>query len=122
MRACEGLCWNDDMSTPYRSATNGIAEHAARRVKEGTSALLVQSGLSEKWWRKAMECLCYLRNIQDKLADIKSPCERKFRNSFDGRVILFGAETYVSPISTKDKERFSNLVPKCFHEFSSDTL
>ena len=49
IRACEDLCWNHDKSTPYRSETNGIAEHAVRRVKEGTSALLVQSGLSDTW-------------------------------------------------------------------------
>ena len=34
---------------PYRSETSGIAENAVRRVKEGTSALRVQSGLSEQW-------------------------------------------------------------------------
>ena len=30
--------------TPHRSETNGIAERAVRRVKEGTSAVLLQSG------------------------------------------------------------------------------
>ena len=29
---------------------------------------------------EAMECFCYLRNIQDKLADRKSPCEKKIWN------------------------------------------
>ena len=33
-----------------RSETNEIAERAARRVKEGTSAVSMQSGLTEKWW------------------------------------------------------------------------
>ena len=42
-RACEDLCWDHDESTPYRSETNEIAEYAVRGVKEGTSALLVQS-------------------------------------------------------------------------------
>ena len=31
------------------SETNGIAERAVRRVKEGTSAVLLQLGLDEKW-------------------------------------------------------------------------
>ena len=38
------------MSTPHRSETSGIAERAVRRVKEGTSAVLLQSGLNESWW------------------------------------------------------------------------
>ena len=36
--------------------TNGIAERAVRRVKEGTSAVLLQSGLDENWWADSMEC------------------------------------------------------------------
>ena len=47
-KACEALSWNHCMSTPKRSETNGMAERAARRVKEGTSAVLLQSGLDEK--------------------------------------------------------------------------
>ena len=35
-RSCEDLTWNHCTSTPYRSETNGIAERAVRRVKEGT--------------------------------------------------------------------------------------
>ena len=49
----------------YRSETKGFAENEVRRVKEGTSALLVQSGLSETRWREAMECFCCFRNILD---------------------------------------------------------
>ena len=46
-KACEDLSWNHCTSTPQRSETNGIAEGAVRRVKEGTSAVLLQSGLNE---------------------------------------------------------------------------
>ena len=48
-KACEDLSWNHCTSTPHRSETNGIAERAVRRVKEGTSAVLLQSGLNENW-------------------------------------------------------------------------
>ena len=47
-KACEDLSWNHCTSTPHRSETNGIAERAVRRVKEGTSAVLLQPGLNEK--------------------------------------------------------------------------
>ena len=40
-KACEDLSWNHCTSTPHRSETNGIAERAVRRVKEGTSAVLL---------------------------------------------------------------------------------
>ena len=43
-KASEDLSWNHCTSTPHRSETNGIAERAVRRVKEETSALLLQSG------------------------------------------------------------------------------
>ena len=56
-KACEDLSWNHCTSTPHRSETNGIAERAVRRVKEGTSAVLWQSFLDEKWWADSMKCL-----------------------------------------------------------------
>ena len=77
-KSCEELSWNHRTSTPYRSETNGIAERAIRRVKEGTSAVLFQSGLGDKWWSDSMECHCHLRNVQDLLADGKTPYERRF--------------------------------------------
>ena len=49
-----------------------------RPIKEGTSAVLSQSDLDEKWWADSMECHCYLRNVQDLLSDGKTPCERRF--------------------------------------------
>ena len=77
-KACEDLSWNHCTSTPHRSGTHGIAERAVRRVKEGTSAVLLQSGLNESWWADSMECYTYLRNVTDLLSDGKTPYERRF--------------------------------------------
>ena len=77
-KACEDLSWNHCTSTPHRSETNGTAERAVRRVKEGTSAVLLQLGLDEKWWADFMECYTYLRNILDLLSEGKTPHERQF--------------------------------------------
>ena len=77
-KACEDLSWNHCTSTPHRSETNEIAERAVRRVKEGTSAVLLQSGLNESWWADSVECYTYLRNVTDLLSDGKTPYERRF--------------------------------------------
>ena len=55
-KSCEDLSRNHCKSTPHRSETNGLAERAVRRVEEGKSAVLLQSGLDEKWWADSMEC------------------------------------------------------------------
>ena len=72
-KSCEELSWNHRTSTQHRSETNGIAERTVRRVREGTSAVLLQSGLDNEWWADSMWRYCYLRNIQDLLSDGKSP-------------------------------------------------
>ena len=90
-KACEDLSWDHCTSTPHRSETNGIAERAARRVKEGTSAVLLQSGLDEKWWADSRECYTYLRNVTDLLSDGKTPYERRLGEPLKGPIIPFGA-------------------------------
>ena len=45
----------------------GLLKEQYGRVKEGTSAVLLQSGLNEKWWADSMECYTYLRNVQRSL-------------------------------------------------------
>ena len=89
-RACEDLSWNHCTSTSHRSETNGIAERAVRRINEGTSAVLLQSGLNENCWADSMECYTYLRNVTDLLSDGKTPYERGFGQPFKGPIIPFG--------------------------------
>ena len=94
-KACEDLSWNHCTSTPHRSETNGIAERAVCSVKEGTSAVLLQSGLNESWWTDSMECYTYLRNIQDLLSEGKTPFERRIGEP----IILFGSLVEYYPVS-----------------------
>ena len=101
-KSCEELSWNHCTSTPHRSETNGT-------VKEGTSAVLLQSGLGHKWWANFMECYCYLRNMQDLLSEGKTPYERRFGIPFNGPVIPFFTASvwgkslarYISTLCTK---------------------
>ena len=88
-KASKDLSWNHCTSTPHRSETHGIAERAVRRVKEGTSAVFLQSGMDENWWADPMECYTYLRNIQDLLSDGETPYERRFGEPSKGPIIPF---------------------------------
>ena len=118
-KACEDLSWNHCTSTPHRSETNGIAERAVRRVKEGTSAVLLLSGLNESWWADSMECYTYLRNVTDLLSDGKTPYERRFGQPFKGPIIPFGSLVeyhFYCEGSVKNpsiwKESFTWIVPR----------
>ena len=105
------LSWNHCTSTPHRSETHGTAARAVRRVKEGTSVVLLQSGLGNEW-ANSMECYCYLRNIQDLLSDGKTPYERRFGMPFKRPVIPFGAMVEYHHISAKDTSRLHQFGPK----------
>ena len=111
-KACEDLSWNHCTSTSHRSETNGIAERAERRVKEGTSTVLLQSGLDENWWADFMECYTCLRNIQDLLSDGKTPYERRFGQPFKGPIIPFGSLVEYYPISAKDQSKIHQFGKK----------
>ena len=72
-----------------------------RRVTEGTSAVLLQSGLNESWWADSMECYTYLRNVTDLLSDGKTPLERRFGQPYKGPLIPFGSLVEYHPITAK---------------------
>ena len=59
----------------------------------------------KKWWADSVECYCYLRNVQDILADGKAPCERRFGEPFRGPAIPFGAMVECYPVSARDQSR-----------------
>ena len=91
------------------------------RVKEGTFAVLLQSGLDNDWWADSMECYCYLRNVQDLLADGKTQYERRFEEPFKGPIVPFGAVVEYHPISTRDLSRLhkfgKKVLPGIFHGY-----
>ena len=90
----------------------GLLARAVRRIKEGTSAVLLQSGLDEKWRGDSMECYCYLRSIQDLLSDGKTLYEQRFGETFNGPIVPFGAMIDYHPISAEDLSRLHLVGPK----------
>ena len=103
-KSCEDLSWNHRTSTPFRSETNGIAERAARRVKEGTSAVLLQSGLDQTNgglipWNAIAICEMYKTSWQMGKLLTRGDSE----NHAKGPVIPFGAMVEYYPISSRDQ-------------------
>ena len=81
-------------------------------MKEGTSAVLLQSGLDENWLAHSMECYCFLRIVQDLLAEGKTPYERRFGEPFKGPIKPFGALVEYLPNSERDKARIHQFGKK----------
>ena len=59
-----------------------------------------------------MECYCYLRNVQDLLADKKTPHDRRFGEPFKGPRIPFGAMVEYHPSSVRDQSRLDQFGKK----------
>ena len=121
-KACEDLSWNHCTSTPHRSETNGIAERAVRRVKEGTSAVLLQSGLNENLWADSMECYTYLRNVQDLLSDGKNHMRDVLGNHLKDRLFHLVHWLSITLSLRKTSQESINLERKSYLDCSSDTL
>ena len=49
-----------------------------------TAIALVQRGRPDEWSDCAMECSCYLRDVQDKMADGTTAFEKRFGKTSDG--------------------------------------
>ena len=73
VKSCDNLSWNHRISTPHRSETNGIAERAVRRGKKGRLLYCCNQARMKTG---------YLLNVQDFLADGKTPYERRFGEPF----------------------------------------
>ena len=63
-------------------------------------------------WSDSMESYCYLRNVQDLLADGKTPYERRFGEPFKGPTILFRAFVEHHSISPRDQARIHQFDKK----------
>ena len=112
-KACEDLSWIHCMSTPHRSETNGIAGRAVRRIKEGTSAVLLQSGLdNEQWipWNVVAICETFKisRLMGEHHVDSCSECP------LTAPVISFGAMVEYHLISSKYLSRLHLFGPQVF--------
>ena len=121
-KACEDVSWNHCTSTPHRSETIGIAERAERRVKEGTSAVLLQSGLNESGWADSMECYTYLRNVTDLLSDGKTRMRGVFENRLKDQSFRLVHWLSITLLLRRTSQESINLERKSYLDCSLDTL
>ena len=63
-----------------------------------------------------MECYCYLRHVQDLLAEWKTPYERRVGAPYKGLVIPFGAMVEYHRISARDQSRLHQFGKKVLPE------
>ena len=119
-KACEDLSWNHCTSTPHRSETNGIAERAVRRVKEGTSSVLLQSGLDENWWADSMNVTPICGTSQISYLMGRRPMKDVLGSHLKD---LFGSLVDYHPVTAKDQSRIHQFGQKSLTWIvSSDTL
>ena len=106
-KAFEDLSWNHCTSTPHRSEQKRLLSEQYEEQKKEHQLYCN----SQDWmrWSDSLECHCYLRNVQDLLADRKTPYERRFGESLKGPIILFGALIEYHPISTRDQLRMHQM-------------
>ena len=91
IKVCQDREWTHVKNAPHRSNANKITDRAVPRVTEGTPTGRVQSGRSEQWWDRAMECFSFLRNVRGKMADRKTASHKKCGVTFDRLLIPNGA-------------------------------
>ena len=106
------LARTHDVSTPYLHETNGLVENMNRQIKEGTTAVLIQSGLNTEWWADAMPCFCWLRNTTEKMEDGLTAYERRFCEPYKGPQWPFGCEVSYKPEDPKHTKPISAFGPK----------
>ena len=94
-----------------------MAERAVRNVTERTAVASVQSGLNFKWRYCAVECLCHLRDVRDKMADGKTALEKRFGKHLDGPSIPFRTLVAHIPTTAKNKSRIHQFGHKMLKGF-----
>ena len=99
----------------------GLLKEQCGEVKEGTFAVLLQSGLNESWWADSMECYTYLRNVTDLLSDWKTLHERRFGKPFVGPIIPFGSLVEYFLSLRRTSQESINLEIKSYLDCPSDT-
>ena len=121
-KACEDLSWNLCSSTPHRSETNEIAERAMRRVKEGTSAVLLQSGLNENGGQILWNVILICETLQISYLVGRPHVRDVLGNRLKDRSFRLVHWLSITLSLRKTSQESINLERKFYLDCSSDTL
>ena len=121
-KACEDLSWNHCTSTPHRSETIGIDERAVRRVKEGTSSVLLQSGLDEKWWQIPWNAIPIFETFKISCLIGKLHARDVLENLLKDRSFRLVHWLSITLSLRKTSQKSINLERRSYLDCSSDTL
>ena len=91
------LGWMVDTSTPGEPRSNGIAENAVGRIKDGIRTNLIASGLHGSWWPWAGRHNAFARNMSQE--DGTDPYLERHAERCGAPRIPFGALVWYLPTS-----------------------
>ena len=100
-----------DHSVPGRSQTNSLAERNNQFVLSTTTTCLLQAGLPPCFWRKAIECVCQLLNVEPGDDDVSAWC-KVHGKEFPGEKIPFGALVFFKPSGARKVDQDHKFDPK----------
>ena len=112
-KSCGDQAWNHHTSTSYRSETNGIAaESRSTSKRRGTSAVMLHSGLDEKWWQIPWNAFAICEIFKTSWHVGKFLMKGRSANHLKGPIILCGAMVEYHPISARDQSRLHHFGKK----------
>ena len=100
-----------DHSVPGRSQTNALAERTNQFVMSTAATCLLQAGLPPCFWRKAIECVCHLLNIEPGDGDLSAWC-KLHNKEFPGIKVPFGALVFFKPSGARAVDQDHKFDPK----------
>ena len=109
------ILWSSIMESSYfdtSSIRHKWHRWESRAQNEGTSAVLLQSGLDGNGGADSLECYCYLRNVEDLVTDWKNRVKGDLENHLKDRLFLLGVMADYFPICAERKSRLHQLGKK----------
>ena len=100
-----------DHSVPGRPQTNSLAERNNQFILTTTTTCLLEAGLPPCFWRKAIQCVCHLLNVEPGDDDLSAWCKMHGKD-FKGEKIPFGALVFFKPSGARSVDQGDKFDPK----------